>query len=80
VLVSSNLAPNKVEDLHQIYDPKNVQNHERCNDIDEVHREYGEEVKQSVMPNDIEKRCVNLFLSEFECLPSGQPIRLNQII
>jgi len=80
VLVSSNLASNKAKDSRQIYDPKDVRNSKKYNDIDEVHREYGEEIKKSVVPNDIEKRGVNLFLPEFECLPGGQPIQLDRII
>jgi hypothetical protein len=68
------LAPDKAGDSRQIYDLKDVRNSKKYNDIDEIHREYGEEVKQSIVPNHIEKRDVNLFLPEFECLPGGQPI------
>jgi len=80
VLVNLKLAPDKAEDSCQIYDPKDVWNSKKYNEINEVHREYCEEIKQSVVPNDIEQRGVNLFLPELECLPGGQPIQLDQRI
>ena len=80
MLVSSNLVPDKAEDSRQIYDSKDVWYSKKYNDIDEVHREYGEEIKQSVVPNDIEQRGVNLFLPELECLPGCHPIQLDQRI
>jgi len=63
-----------VNSLRQIYGTKGLRKSQKYDHVDQVHREYGKEIKESVAPNDIEQRSVDLSLPVLIRLPSGQPI------